>query len=81
MTSFPNPVSDQFTLRFTLDEASDVAIDIFDVTGKSVTRIESDGFGAGEHSILIPSNNWNSGIYILKMDAGARSGIMKISVN
>ncbi len=81
MTSFPNPATDQFTLRFALDEASSVTIDIYDITGKSMTRIESDHYGAGENSIVIPSDNWNSGIYILKMDAGTRSGIMKISVN
>jgi hypothetical protein len=81
MTSFPNPVSDQFTLRFALDQASNVTIDICDITGKSVSRIESGHYGAGENSIVIPSDNWNSGIYILKMDAGTRSGIMKISVN
>jgi hypothetical protein len=58
-----------------------VTVDIYDITGKSVRRIEASHYGAGENSIVVPSDNWNSGIYILKMNAGTRSGIMKISVN
>ena len=81
MTSYPNPVTDQFTLRFALDEASSVTIDIYDITGKTMRRIEYDSYGAGENSIVIERESLNSGIYILKMNAGNRNGIMKISVN
>ena len=80
MVSYPNPVTDQFTLRFTLDEASTVGIDIYDLTGKSMRRIESVRYGAGENSIVIQSENLNTGIYILKMTAGSQYGMMKISV-
>jgi hypothetical protein len=80
MTSFPNPVTDQFTLRFALEEASVVSIDIYDITGKSVRKIEAAYRGAGENAIVIQKDNLNSGIYILKMNAGSKNGIMKISV-
>jgi hypothetical protein len=58
-----------------------VTIDIYDITGKSVRKIEAAYRGAGENAIVIQKDNLNSGIYILKMNAGNRNGIMKISVN
>jgi hypothetical protein len=80
MTTFPNPFSGQATLRFGLDESSDVSVVIYDITGKSVKRIDAGQFSAGENTITIQQGGLNSGIYILKLNAGSNSGVMKISV-
>ncbi len=80
MLSYPNPFSDQAIVRFTLDKSTSVSINIFDITGKSVRNINAGSFAAGENSIVIQRENLNSGIYLLKLNAGTSSGIMRISV-
>jgi hypothetical protein len=80
MTTFPNPFSGQANVRFNLDAPSKVTIDIFDITGKSVRRIDAGQRAAGVNTIEIQQDGMNSGIYILRMNAGNNSGITKISV-
>ena len=80
MTSFPNPFSGQATLRFSLDQSTEVSVNIYDITGKSVKRIDAGYFSSGENTLTIQQGGLNAGIYILKLNAGSNSGVMKISV-
>jgi hypothetical protein len=80
MTTFPNPFSGQATLSFSLLQSSEVSVAIYDITGKSVKRIDAGYFSSGENSLTIEQGNLNSGMYILRMDAGSNSSVMKISV-
>ncbi len=80
MTTFPNPFSGQATLRFSLDQSTEVSVNIYDITGKSVRRIDAGYFSSGENTITIQQGGLNTGIYILKLDAGSNGGVMKISV-
>ncbi|MCP4310703.1 MAG: T9SS type A sorting domain-containing protein, partial [Bacteroidetes bacterium] len=80
MTTFPNPFSGQATLRFSLDQSSLVSVDIYDITGKSVKRIDAGYFSSGENTLTIQQGGLISGIYILKLNTGSNRGVMKISV-
>jgi len=80
MTTFPNPFSGQATLRFSLLESTEVSVELYDITGKSVKRIEAGFFSSGENTLTIQQGGLISGIYILKLNAGVNSGVMKISV-
>jgi len=80
MISYPNPFTDQATIQFTLDKSTNVSIDIYDITGKTVRSINAGSFAAGENSVVIQREDLNSGIYLLKLNAGTNSGIMRISL-
>ncbi len=80
MLAFPNPVSDQINVRFTLDNSSSVSFDIYDITGKSVRSINAGHFAAGENSVVISRENLNSGIYLLRMNSETNKGITRISI-
>lgn len=80
MIGYPNPFSDQATIQFKLERSSNVSVDIFDITGKTVRSINAGSFAAGENSIVIQREDLNSGIYLLKLNAGTNSSIMRISV-
>jgi hypothetical protein len=57
-----------------------VSYDIYDITGKSVRSMKAGNFAAGENSVVIQKENLRTGMYILKLNAGNQSGIMRISV-
>jgi hypothetical protein len=80
MLAFPNPVSDQINVRFTLDNSSSVSFDIYDITGKSVKSINAGHFAAGENSVVINRENLNSGIYLLRMSSETNRGITRITL-
>jgi len=80
LSSYPNPFSGQATLNFKLDESSLVSVEIYDITGMSVRRMNAGHCAAGANTLGFEQGDLSSGIYILKLNAGTNSGIIKISV-
>ena len=80
MVTYPNPFSESAIIQFTLSKNSDVRFEIYDITGKSVRSINAGSFAAGENSFVITRGDLRTGMYILRMNAGNNSGIMRISV-
>lgn len=80
LANYPNPFSNQTTLRFTLTESSEVSIEISDITGKQL-RTESHGrFDAGSNSILIDKKELKSGMYFLRLHSQQENGTLVMVV-
>lgn len=64
---YPNPIAEQFTLRFALHSPEKVTIDLFDMTGKLIKRLAQEQlFVAGEHNESFSiGQEMPSGNYIL----------------
>jgi hypothetical protein len=77
---YPNPFTEQTTLRFMLDKSSNVNVTVFDITGKAVRNINLGNLASGVNSYVIHRDNMNQGVYFLKLDAGASYGVSKIIV-
>jgi hypothetical protein len=70
--NYPNPFNPSTTIRFTLPEASNVSITVFDMLGRSVrTLIDGRAMEAGAHEVAFDANDLASGTYLYRMDAGA----------
>jgi hypothetical protein len=80
MITYPNPFSSQTTVRFNLEQSSEVSIDIYDITGKLARKIDAGTYTPGRNSIVIQKENLQRGIYLMKLNAGAESGISKIII-
>jgi hypothetical protein len=66
---YPNPFEDELNFEFTLYESQNVTIDLFDVTGKLITKILNNNLGKGKHKITwltkdTKNGQLNSGIYV-----------------
>ncbi|HHS50329.1 MAG TPA: T9SS type A sorting domain-containing protein, partial [candidate division Zixibacteria bacterium] len=74
----PNPFNATTAIAFQLPAKEHVAIEVFDISGRRVTRLADGEFGEGTHRIV-----WNgrgdsgmdvaSGVYFVVMKAGGRS--------
>jgi flagellar hook assembly protein FlgD len=67
---YPNPFNAQSTISFTLSDASNVKIDIFNIQGKKIDSFTETFYQEGIHQL-----NWNattlpSGIYLIRMQSG-----------
>ncbi len=76
--NFPNPFNPTTSISFYLPERTKVHLEVYDVTGRLVTRLTDGVFSAGPHNI-----NWNgtdsfgsavgSGVYIYRLTAGKQT--------
>jgi hypothetical protein len=66
----PNPARDRATFRFTLAQASDVAIQIYDVAGRLVRSVAEVADGAGPHELALDTSGLRSGVYFVAFRAG-----------
>ncbi|GAB4285247.1 MAG: hypothetical protein Kow0068_10560 [Marinilabiliales bacterium] len=62
MRAYPNPTNDITNIHFALNEASNVKVKVFDITGKTIFQTESFET-AGEHIIPVDFSSYSAGKY------------------
>jgi hypothetical protein len=78
---YPNPVSDQLNLSYSLKKQSLVTIKIMDVLGNEVAVLMSQKLDAGnQNNRFFIETKLNSGFYFVRIVAGSDSIIKRISV-
>ncbi|MBN2171338.1 MAG: immune inhibitor A [Candidatus Krumholzibacteriota bacterium] len=75
VAAFPNPFNPKTTLRFTLTEAGEASLAVFDVHGRRCCRLVAGTLPAGEHAV-----DWDgrddagrrlaSGVYLVRLESG-----------
>jgi len=66
---FPNPASTNLTLKIGLEDANNVIVDIFDISGKTVATQSYDQL-EGTHFLDMDISNFASGMYTVNVQAG-----------
>ncbi len=76
--NYPNPFSGSTTFEYTLKEASQVELSVFDQMGRSVASVYEGTQPAGEQQIEWQSENLPAGVYFysLKIDGQVATGKM-----
>jgi len=71
---YPNPSKGESAVSFSLNDASDIALNVYDVSGRLVESIANANYSAGEHSLSVNKNaSYNSGVYFIELSVnGAR---------
>ena len=73
--NWPNPITEgQTRIRFATSEPSDIRIDIVDMNGLLVDRIDTTSPGAGLPAEAIWTTNAGSGVYLARVRATSLSG-------
>lgn len=66
LSAYPNPMNDQLTIVYTLNERSIITIDIFDLIGNKIaTTFESKN--SGRHQKIINTETLSKGAYLIKL--------------
>lgn len=78
---YPNPVTDQINISYTLKKESLVTVKVLDVLGNEVAVLLSQKINAGEQSnTFYLDSKISSGFYFVRVIAGSDSIIKRISV-
>lgn len=80
MSIYPNPIVNDATIRFNLDETSDVTYQIYDLSGRMVTKVSLGKYPQGTHNVNFNVSNLNAGTYIIRVQTGETSETTKILV-
>jgi hypothetical protein len=76
--NYPNPFNPSTTIVYRLPERSNVRLEIFDVTGKSVGLLFDGQQQAGSHRIVWDAAKKPAGMYLVKMQAGEFIAVRKL---
>lgn len=81
---FPNPVDETSTVNFSLSGSQKTSIEVFNLLGAKVLVQELGVLNKGTHSFpldfITNQKAVSKGIYLMKIDAGANSSVIKISL-
>ncbi len=71
--NYPNPFNPTTTITYSIPQASNVEITIYNILGEKVEDL-LDGFRpAGTHSIVFDASRFSSGVYLYTLHAGSTS--------
>ena len=71
--NYPNPFNPSTVIAFDLPRMSSVRLTVYDITGREMTRLVDNTMPAGSHKITVHAENWSSGIYFYRLEAGGFS--------
>jgi hypothetical protein len=69
----PNPFNRMTTIRYSLEKNSDVALTVYDVTGRIVKSINESNQGSGLHSVVVDATDFNKGVYFYTLNVNGKS--------
>jgi hypothetical protein len=67
---YPNPASESAAIRIELKRDETVSIELLDITGKMAFSTASLKYEAGKHTLQLPVNNLQAGLYLIKIKHG-----------
>jgi hypothetical protein len=76
--NYPNPFNPSTSITYSLPEASNVKLIVYNAIGQPVKVLENGFKNAGTYKILFNAIELSSGIYFYKMEAGQFSQIRKM---
>ena len=78
--NFPNPFNPETAIRFTLPTACNVRLTIYNLLGQEVKSLVNAFKEAGTHIINFNASDFNSGVYIYKLEANGVTQTRKMTL-
>ena len=78
---YPNPISDQLNLSFSMSKDANVIVKIMDVLGNEITTLLSERVAAGDQTKpFVIASRITSGFYFIRVSVGSEIITKRISV-
>lgn len=69
--NYPNPFNPSTSISFSLPQAEQVKISVYDMLGREVAVLVNDYLESGFHTTLFDGKNLSSGVYVYRIEAGS----------
>ncbi len=80
MPNYPNPFSNQTTLRFSLQRRGRVHLALYDAAGRSLVVLADKDMDAGEHTTPLSGQPLANGVYYCRLTVDGRSQVRQVTV-
>ena len=77
---YPNPTRGAVTVSVDLPEAGPVRVVVFDALGRAVATVQDGPMGAGRHALEVDTSSLPSGLYVVRLTAGAAADAQRLTV-
>jgi hypothetical protein len=77
-SAWPNPFNGQLRIGYSLAETGLASLKAYDMSGREVSSLASGRLDAGRHQVVWNADALPSGVYLLKLESGARNAVMKV---
>ena len=76
----PNPFNPTTTIYFTLSQAGNVTVDVYNVAGQKVDTIANRFMDSGSYSAVWDASGFSAGVYFYTVTASDFSKTMKMTL-
>ena len=77
-TAGPNPFRNASTIRYKLDKAANVQLEVFDAMGRQVALLTNGMMQAGTHQAVFNPDHLSNGLYTVKLSVDGASASHKV---
>jgi len=78
LQNYPNPFNSTTRIEFALPAAGYVELKIFDISGRKISSVVTNGLNAGYHSIKYNAKHLESGVYIYELNCNGHRDSKKM---
>jgi hypothetical protein len=76
--NYPNPFNPKTTIEFDLPKASDVRIEVYNITGQKIQTLLNEKKPAGSHQVEFNAEKLSSGVYFYRIEAEEFQDVKKM---
>ncbi|MCI0473894.1 MAG: immune inhibitor A [Ignavibacteria bacterium] len=76
--NYPNPFNPETKIKFDLPKTSELAIKVYDVTGREIAILLNQKLEAGSYEYQWNASGLNSGVYFIKMQSSGFTDVKKM---
>ncbi len=79
LSNYQNPFTSENTLQFSVEQSSQVRLDVYDVLGRRVSTAVDRIYGSGVHQLRWDGSAMPGGVYFVRMEVnGQDKGVQKV---
>jgi len=78
LNSYPNPFNSTTTIKYTLPNATEVSLSLYNLSGQRIETLVNGRMEAGVHRVMLDAGDLSSGLYFVKLEASGQSFARKI---
>jgi len=80
ISAYPNPFNARTRVAYSLAEAADVTLTVYDLSGRLVASLAQGTRAAGMHTVTFDGRDLASGVYVAHLQAGGKSAHQKLTI-